>query len=268
MKINVGVPGPSGAIASAITTAAAVTTTAVAVAALADKLPESPSLRSHVAPSLANTAHVLQHVECDSEAGHPSIAGFRQRHETFFNIPIHFRYFFSHFYSFFSHRSERNAPSEAVPPISLVIVKVRDLPNMDADEGASGGGTDPFVRIRFKEIETGKVFTCMCCIFIVVIAACSRYHSLSLQIINTHARTTKFLHKFEKETKVMLDADDADFMEYFVFDKVLPICLSHDTHRLLTSCTTHTCFPPQQSPLQLPLPCCSCCTNTIIFTPY
>ena len=44
----------------------------------------------------------------------------------------------------------------------MTIIKVDNLPNMDADEFVGGlpkpGTTDPFVRIRLKEIDTGKVF--------------------------------------------------------------------------------------------------------------
>ena len=37
---------------------------------------------------------------------------------------------------------------------------MRDLPNMDQNEEMSHDGdtTDPFVRIRVKDIETGEVF--------------------------------------------------------------------------------------------------------------
>ena len=45
-----------------------------------------------------------------------------------------------------------------VPPLVLCIIKVRDLPDMDAGETTLPDNiTDPYVKIRFKEIRTGKV---------------------------------------------------------------------------------------------------------------
>ena len=43
-----------------------------------------------------------------------------------------------------------------IPPFKLVIIKVRDLPDKDKSL-RKGDDTDPYVRIRFTDLETGKV---------------------------------------------------------------------------------------------------------------
>lgn len=73
--------------------------------------------------------------------------------------------------------------------VELTIIKVENLPNMDADEVVDNrmprkagreNTTDPFVRMRLKEIDTGE-----------------------------------FLDNFEKETSVLLDTTNAYFLEQF-----------------------------------------------------
>ena len=53
------------------------------------------------------------------------------------------------------------APSDDAPHLELTIIKVSALPNMGADMPKRAGvynKMEPFVRIRLKEIDTGKVF--------------------------------------------------------------------------------------------------------------
>ena len=54
--------------------------------------------------------------------------------------------------------SSKVAPSSAIN-IQVVIIKVRDLPDMDADEANKDDTADLFVRVWFKEIDTGQVLT-------------------------------------------------------------------------------------------------------------
>ena len=104
--------------------------------------------------------------------------------------------------------------------VKLTIVRVENLPNMDADEVVDNGmsrkagaedTTDPFVRIRLKEIDTDKVFihidyhVLFYCILFVFMTKC----------------TPKFLDNFEQETSVLLDtATKATFWDFFTFGHV------------------------------------------------
>merc|ERR1719333_2018669 len=71
-----------------------------------------------------------------------------------------------------------------IPPFKLVIIKVRDLP--DADKSLRKDDvTDPYVRVRFTEIEGGKEF-----------------------------------ENLAVKTKTILDADEAGFFELFNFREI------------------------------------------------
>lgn len=46
---------------------------------------------------------------------------------------------------------------EPLPPFKLVILGVRDLPDTDVSMSKESKKSDPYVRIRFTELDTGKV---------------------------------------------------------------------------------------------------------------
>ena len=120
---------------------------------------------------------------------------------------------YRHIFGNLSHCSSKIEPS-APGVVQLTIIKVENLPNMDADEFVGGlpkpGTTDPFVRIRLKEIDTGKVFIHI------------NYHVLVYYILFVFMTkcTPKFLDNFEQETSVLLDLTTAYFLESFNFGHV------------------------------------------------
>ena len=102
-----------------------------------------------------------------------------------------------------------SAPYDGAPYLELII-KVEILPNMDRDEGGADNTTDPFVRIRLKEIDSPKVFihinchVLVYCIVFVFMTKC----------------TPKFLKKFECETTETFDSPNAFFGQKFKFENV------------------------------------------------
>ena len=100
-----------------------------------------------------------------------------------------------------------------LPPFKVIILSVRDLPNVDVAMSKEDKKADPYVRIRFTEIETGKVS------FIQCTATCARRHtSNSHPFTETHMK--KELKEFAKKTKAIVDVDDANFFELFNFNQV------------------------------------------------
>ena len=123
-----------------------------------------------------------------------------------------------HIFGNLSHCSTKIEPS-APGVVTLYIIKVENLPNMDADEVVDNGmprkagaedTTDPFVRIRLKEIDTDKVFIQI------------DYHVLVYYILFVFMTkcTPQFLDNFETETSVKLDTTKAYFLESFNFGHV------------------------------------------------
>jgi len=72
-------------------------------------------------------------------------------------------------------------------PFKLVIIKVSDLPETDFSLSKDNRKPEPYVRIRFTEIETGKE-----------------------------------LKDLARKTKALVDADEANFFELFNFQNQVP----------------------------------------------